>query len=785
MYLHWRSTIGIFSLAISVLAVLTRYALFDRFDPFHCQALLQQPGAWLDRSLTVWQPNGCMLHDYTPEDGATCLESRELVFIGDSITRNLFFEFGRLLDHTLEPPVGDENKHRDQSFLTAFDTRLSFYWDPFLNSSHVPTLNSQRGLDSDPRPALLVVGAGLWYLRYSDGSGGLAAYESRIESILGALVQGNPIADEVVILPVEDIISSKLSPERASSMHHTDIDAMNSDLSYRITSLGAWKYPGLFKRPSRTPLSVSLPLVFNQMLDPSQTQDGLHFSQTVLRTQANILLNFLCNDHLAKTPPLNKTCCRSYPAPNVVQVFILGALILGTAYAIYTGRQQKGHRSALILGGSIALIYTADRTGLWLKEHKNYTSETFAGLCLASLVVGLATVERGGKDLGFLNREQTDEWKGWMQVVVLIYHYMGASRISGIYNPVRVLVAAYLFMTGYGHTTFFLLKGDYGFARVAQVLIRLNLFTLLLAYAMATDYLFYYFAPLVSLWFCIVYLTMALASRFNNSTPILFCKIVLSAIIVGSFMKQSWLLETVFRFLHQVFKIKWSFREWSFRVNLDIYIVSVGQATALVVIKIREHRLVEHRYWPFFKKSAIAVSTSALLWFFSFELSQESKFTYNVWHPWISGLPILAFVVLRNANSTLRASSCRAFTFIGRCSLETFIIQSHFFLAADSKGILVIIPGAAWRPINFALSWTAFVYMSHLVAEASTDITQRLCSTTMTQTLPPPVTIPLPSIEPVVEKDYPEDRALGRARFGLKSKIAAVAGLMWGANRLW
>lgn len=60
-------------------------------------------------------------------------------------------------------------------------------------------------------------------------------------------------------------------------------------------------------------------------------------------------------------------------------------------------------------------MYVADRTGFWFKEQKQFDPWFFGLLSALALLVGLGTVKRADKDLGFLNREQTDEWKGWMQ----------------------------------------------------------------------------------------------------------------------------------------------------------------------------------------------------------------------------------------------------------------------------------------------------------------------------------------------------------------------------------
>jgi hypothetical protein len=53
-----------------------------------------------------------------------------------------------------------------------------------------------------------------------------------------------------------------------------------------------------------------------------------------------------------------------------------------------------------------------------------------------------------------------------MQILFLMYHYFAAAEI---YNYVRVCLAAYVFMTGFGNFTYYYVFKDFSLIRFAKV----------------------------------------------------------------------------------------------------------------------------------------------------------------------------------------------------------------------------------------------------------------------------------------------------------------------------
>ena len=383
-------------------------------------------------------------------------------------------------------------------------------------------------------------------------------------------------------------------------------------------------------------------------------------------------------------------------------------------------------------------MYLGDRSQLFGKIFKQFDTARFTVLMILLGFLGTVTLKKSNsdEDAGFLNRNQTDEWKGWMQLIILVYHFVGASSVSGIYNPVRVLVAAYLFQTGYGHFFFFYKKADYSISRILNVMVRLNLLTCVLAYTMRTDYLFYYFSPLVSFWFAVIWITMRILPSYNTSVPFVLFKMAVMAVVTGFIIHYPGVLEGGFSILGFLFNIQWDVTGWRFRLALDAWIVYIGMLTALVTIKITENKVSKNQpqLWNTVKYTSVLSSAIAMVGFLVFELSL-TKSNYTKYHPYISWIPILAFVVLRNFSFTTRNTHSRFFAFIGKISLETFIGQFHMWLAADTKGLLIVLPNANWVSktsvgwwTNLLVSSLVFVFVCYHLSRATGELTKWICA---------------------------------------------------------
>ncbi|KAF9914785.1 hypothetical protein BX616_007562 [Lobosporangium transversale] len=714
--------------AIAVVVLATLKQIFDPADRTRCESLLNH-GSWLDIEGTQWQPKGCMLRTYNPQYTTSCIGGSRVVMIGDSVSRQLYYS---LVKKVIPDASTDGDRHsdifnRDPESGTTFE----FYWDPVLNSTKTMALltaSEDRVMRSEEKtPSIFLVGTGLWFLRYAEWSGGIDQWQHIMERLI--LQMGSPrlepLAQHLFISPIPSVNTEKLSEERLRTLLPDEINKMNT-----------------FLKDATRGSSITVPFAWTKMTKTaaSETKDGLHYADRIMAVEADILLNYICNNKLPKTPPMSTTCCFDYPSNYWFQTLMLGIFLVWLPLGLVVQTYYRHHaassffpsltvlRSFAVVAGAVVYMYYADRTSLFAKGNKFFSWSTFISLIFLCIVAGSMTLKRAEKDQVFLNRDQTDEWKGWMQIVILIYHYVAASSVSSIYNPIRMLVASYLFMTGFGHFVFYYKKADFGFNRVASILVRLNLLTVLLTYTMNTTYLAYYFAPLVSFFYLTIYVMMYIGHTHNHNPVFIISKVLITAIITTTIIRVPFFLDTAFTVLRFFFGISWSATEWRFRLHLDVWIVFIGALFAYGFIKAQEISITTHPHWDTIRRASIIASVIGLVGYFIFEISMQ-KFEYNLWHPYISWIPIISFVILRNSTAVLRNTTSTFYSFVGKCSLETFICQFHMWLAGDTKGILVISPWAegpgAWS-FNLALSSFLFLMVAHVLSGATGELSDWL-----------------------------------------------------------
>ncbi|XP_063490786.1 N-acetylneuraminate 9-O-acetyltransferase isoform X5 [Symphalangus syndactylus] len=666
-----------------------------------CEYLLSS-GRFLGEK--VWQPHSCMMHKYKISEAKNCLVDKHIAFIGDSRIRQLFYSFVKIIN----PQFKEEgNKHENIPFedKTA-SVKVDFLWQPEVNGSMKQCIKVWTE-DSIAKPHVIVAGAATWSIKIHNGSSeALSQYKMNITSIAPLLEKLAKTSDVYWVLqdPVyEDLLSENrkmITNEKIDAYNEAAVSVLNSSTRNSKSNVKMF--------------SVSKLIAQETIME---SLDGLHLPESSRETSAMILMNVYCNKILK---PVDGSCCQPRPPVTLIQklaacfftLSIIGYLIF---YIIHRNAHRKNKpctdlesgeekkniintpvssleillQSFCKLGLIMAYFYMCDRANLFMKENKFYTHSSFFIPIIYILVLGVFYNENT-KETKVLNREQTDEWKGWMQLVILIYHISGASTFLPVYMHIRVLVAAYLFQTGYGHFSYFWIKGDFGIHRVCQVLFRLNFLVVVLCIVMDRPYQFYYFVPLVTVWFMVIYVTLALWPQIIQKKANgncfwhfgLLLKLGFLLLFICFLAYSQGAFEKIFSLwpLSKCFELKGNVYEWWFRWRLDRYVVFHGMLFAFIYLALQKRQILsEGKGEPLFSNKIsnflLFISVVSFLTYSIWASSCKNKAECNELHPSVSVVQILAFILIRNIPGYARSVYSSFFAWFGKISLEVLLSQ--------------------------------------------------------------------------------------------------------------
>ena len=729
-----------------------------RLDPYKCRSVFHG-GSWTSTNsrhpYSRWSPLDSRLYEPSSRDVSDCLAGRHVVFVGDSWTRQLFWATANRLDRTKqEIAMLDfylaEEKQTDLHFDHG-GVKVDFVWDPWLNSTaFTDQLDKFRKTPEEVSfanegkisPGLLVVAApGLWAARHG-GDAYADLFRSGVNKVLPYMKEdldmahtrglGNPtkwLPNQLVVLPVPVPDYKRLTRDRRDTITSDRIRDMNGYLA-------SW-----------TPAAQThIPWVFNQMVEgfpDAYNEDGLHVAKDVRERAVSVLLNARCNAGLK--PDLQRTTslgCVSYDRPSIVQLGVLIVCVITVGLGLLK-REDTALTAAVDaltpLASAALLSYAVEKTHAFIKADR-LQSGAALGLLLAGFAIASAASLRRldtGAAARLMAREHTDECKGFLQALILLLNYFDAASSLGGHKALRLAIAAYLFLSSYGHATYFLTTGDYSFRRVATVLLRLNLLNALLTFALDSSFTAYYFTPLVSLWFLATYAVLAVRKQDNHKAGILVGKVVGAALLANLVVFPTELVKHALNFVNTVSRSSWDTWATNQQLAKDGIVPFVGILAACVahlaaqpqsepaetaqdrvskivnglILKVSDMgvRVGNFRLGLY---TAFNIAVLALLSFFLFVVV-NNKNDYNQYHLFLSPLLVLSATHLRSSLPILDSAYLALPASLGTTALETYLLHHHIWLSSRGTTLLAIWP-LSTNPLGTVLFYAQKIFLTVL-----------------------------------------------------------------------
>eukprot|EP01060_Flectonema_neradi_P013890 TRINITY_DN20613_c0_g2_i1.p1 TRINITY_DN20613_c0_g2~~TRINITY_DN20613_c0_g2_i1.p1 ORF type:complete len:535 (+),score=72.64 TRINITY_DN20613_c0_g2_i1:51-1607(+) len=388
-------------------------------------------------------------------------------------------------------------------------------------------------------------------------------------------------------------------------------------------------------------------------------------------------------------------------------------------------------KSMAEFGAHLIFYYACDRGYMFPDPStKSYSRDVFWFIYFILIAYTVATSLTKSKASNYLNRDQTEEWKGWMQVLFLMYHYFDAREQ---YNSIRLYIAAYVWMTGFGNYSFYYVRKDFSPSRFFQMLWRLNFLVFWVCVVMNNDYMLYYICPMHTIWTIAVYLLLLVGKDHNHKNVVILLKFIAAFIIVTILWDKElfyaiWSpLQWIVGYTDPMKPDLHPLHEWFFRSGLDRYVWIFGMMFAhfhpnVEKFLIHVDNMSAHWRWTV-RFVGLLIIAAVVHWYGGFFFLE--KRAYNASHPYTSIIPIGIYILLRNSCTLFREYHLAFFSWLGKITLETYIGQFHIWLHtgqpnAQPKMLLTIVPG--YPLINFFVVTPLYIWISCRLFHLTTSL---------------------------------------------------------------
>ncbi|EUB63281.1 CAS1 domain-containing protein [Echinococcus granulosus] len=400
--------------------------------------------------------------------------------------------------------------------------------------------------------------------------------------------------------------------------------------------------------------------------------------------------------------------------PSVLCVVSLFIWLILSAWRIWMKRRNKKLDERIVtlrqlcgclfLMGCIVVYVAICERGIGRLVNPLFTWVGFSIITIVCIIMNSLWTHPVSKP-GPMNCDLTNEIKGWMQALIVAYHYLGGYGVLPIYILMRIFVSTYVTLSGFGHFLFYWNKFS------PKVFLRMNFLNISLCLSLRQPYLLHYFVGLISYCYTVVAITMtfwlALTQLFIAISKSVNEKSKIPAPL-------GWALQSVEG-------------EWLARWSLDRYSSQFGLLCGFIFAQCKQR-------WKFTNESSTKSNSdrsykmrtglffgtgigviAVYICYFSVTTNHS---TYVKWHPYLCFIPITAIIILRNITAFGRNHASVFFSWFGAFALELFILQYHILLTRNMRKVFLVFTKS--RIINGLIITPCFVtvsYWTHLLTQ--------------------------------------------------------------------